>query len=110
VSDADPVVVLVAEWRRLAAQCEAEIGPGDDSDEMDRIVVRFDRRIACVEDKIAGLVATSPAGINGQVRVLRALVCRSVEGCRGSCANNRLADRLLAAISAGVERIAGSVG
>ena len=98
----DPVVTLVAERSRIEAETEASAGDGA---LYGALVERAAERIGRLDDEIADTIATSAAGIIGQVRVLR-------EICEGDYADNEhrsddCADRLMAAISAAIERLAG---
>src|ERR1700722_12339203 len=103
----DPVVALFAERSRLVADWDAEIDAADDADAgvVDRSSDRFYSQIGRLDDQIAGLVATSAAGIIAQVRVLR-----EIEG--GNTFNtdraDDCADELFSSIAAGVERLAGN--
>jgi len=99
----DPVVALVAERSLLVAEWDAALDAAD-ATVADRSSDRFYSHIGRLEDQIAGVVATSAAGVIGQVRVLR-------EICEGAFNTDRAtdcADELFSSIAAGVERLAGS--
>jgi hypothetical protein len=105
-AQSDPVVALVAERSRLVAEWDAALDAAGDTDAavVDRSSDRFYSQIGRLEDQIAGLVATSAAGITGQVRVLR-------EICEGAFNTDRVddcADGLFSSIVTGIERLAGS--
>jgi hypothetical protein len=104
----DPVVALVAERSRLVAEWDAELDVADAHDAnaavIDRSVDRFYSQIGRLDDQIAGMIATSAAGIIAQIRVLR-------ESCEGTFNTDRTddcADELMTSITAGVERLIGS--
>jgi hypothetical protein len=103
----DPVIALVEERSRLVAAWDAAIDAADDAGAavVDRSSDRFYSQIGRLDDQIAGLVATTAAGVIAQVRVLR-----EIEG--GNTFNtdraDDCADELFSSIAAGVERLAGA--
>ena len=104
----DPVVALVDERFRLERASMDYVDDEDAHDEeaFNAIVDRTGERIARLDDEIAGIVATTPAGIIDQVRVLnelgRGVYCDDVFHA-ADCA-----DLLMASIIAGIERLAGN--
>jgi hypothetical protein len=112
--DVDPVIALVAARLRIEVEAEAKIAPLEGAEaQADAILVivsRASKRISRLDDKIAATVATSPAGLIGQVRVL-------VEVCVGQYSETDydrdagsevwLSTRLADTIIAGIERLAG---
>jgi|HubBroStandDraft_6_1064221.scaffolds.fasta_scaffold100179_2 hypothetical protein len=103
----DRVVVLVAERFRIERACEEAYS--DDADKFAAIVNWTSEQIAQLDDEIAGIVATSPAGIVDQVRVLKELG-RGVYADDDVFHRADCADRLAVTIAAGIERIAGTDG
>jgi hypothetical protein len=102
---ADPVVALVAERFRLEEEAEVKSEPLHD-DELAAILALANERIARVDDQIADTVATSAAGLIGQVRVLLELGCGTY-GNDDSDHDHTCSVRLTDTIIAGIERLAG---
>jgi len=67
---ADPVVALVAERFRIEGETEAKVAKVDDDAAVGAIVDPACDRIRELDDQISATVATSPAGVIGQVRAL----------------------------------------
>jgi hypothetical protein len=99
----DQVVALVDERFRLERACEEAYV--DDADAYGAIVSRTSERIARLDEILAGIVATSPAGIIAQVRVLNELG-RGVYGDDDVYHADDCADRLEASIAAGIRFLA----
>jgi hypothetical protein len=103
----DPVVALVAERLAVEAEAEAAFLARDEGAEADAILTRAADRIRALDREIAATVATSPAGLIGQVRVLLELggdgAYSDVEFARDGTCSKRLADTIIA----GIERLAG---
>ena len=104
IEQSDPLAALVAERFRIEAESEEKI-LGLDDDETHELLDEADQWIGRLDDEIAGIVATSSVGIIGQVRLLRA-ICESEH--YNDYRSDDCADRLIAAISAGIERLAGA--
>jgi hypothetical protein len=102
----DPVVALVAERFRLEAACGK--GFTDDDAENNALVERTGDQIAILDREIAGIVATSPAGIKAQIQVFHEL-CEGVfhadERHKDDCM-----ERMKATIAAGIKRLPGTEG
>ena len=96
-------MALVAERFALEAACEAKIR-GLGPDETLAIVENTAGQIGHLDDRIAGMVSPSAAGIVGQVRVLREISEGVYAGDDVHHARD-CADRLTASIAAGVERL-----
>ena len=103
MSNPDPVVALVAERFALEAACEAKIR-GRGPDETHAIVEKTAGQIGHLDDRIAGIVATSAAGVIGQLRVLRE-ICEGVYADDDVHHSRDCADRLMASIAAGVDQL-----
>lgn len=95
----DRLAELVAERFRLEAGLD-DATVGDD----DPLIERTAERIGRLDDEIASFVATSAAGIIGQVRVLHELGYGTFSDDDSHHADD-CADRLIASIVAGVERL-----
>jgi hypothetical protein len=100
----DRVVALVTERFRLEAMVE-ENTVGDN----DPLIEATAQRIGRLDTEIAGMVATSAAAIVGQVRVLHELGYGTFSD-EDQHHPDGIADKLIATIAAGVERLAASTG
>jgi hypothetical protein len=104
--EGDPVIALIEERSRLVVEWDAEIDAADaaDAEVTERSSDRFYSLIGRLDDQIAGLVATSAAGIIGQVRILR-----EIDGANtfNTDRADDCTDELFSSIAAGIQQLAG---